>query len=224
MTGGAVPRTKEGLTRRAGIQPVRCAARRRDGTPCRQWALVGQGVCRMHGGSSPQALARQDARVGVEQLLRARLGAEADLPLDAAALLAANDAKLMYLDARRITPPLTVEQVERVAEAMRYFLGVQRLVRELGVEEKVALRGEQYAAVLVRGAGLVLNALAVALRPLGEDYMVKLRTWLRDVIAEDLRALREVYDPDRTLDMPTRPVDIPPPELPCRPADERRAR
>jgi hypothetical protein len=212
-----VTRTKEGLSRRAGIQPVRCAAHRRDGQRCRQWAMVGQAVCRMHGGSSPNALAAQDRRVGVEQLLRARLGAEADLPLDAAVLLAMHDAKLMYLDARRIEPPLTVEQVERIAEAMRYFLGVQRLGRELGVEEKVALLGERYAAVLVRGAGLVVNALSLALAPLGEEYLVELRAWLRDAVEEDLRAFGGSDDPERTLGTPARAAAGPPPSLPCRP-------
>lgn len=44
----------------------RCGRRRRDGKPCRGWAMTGSLTCRMHGGSSPQA--RRAAQVRLAEL------------------------------------------------------------------------------------------------------------------------------------------------------------
>jgi hypothetical protein len=41
----------------------RCRATNRAGEPCGNWALTGQDVCRMHGGKSPQALAKAAERL-----------------------------------------------------------------------------------------------------------------------------------------------------------------
>lgn len=35
-------------------QETRCTARRKNGEPCRNWAIHGSNVCRMHGGAAPQ--------------------------------------------------------------------------------------------------------------------------------------------------------------------------
>lgn len=45
---------------------VRCRAHRRDGAPCKRWAIRGGYVCPKHGGASPQA--RRKAR---ERLIEA---------------------------------------------------------------------------------------------------------------------------------------------------------
>jgi hypothetical protein len=42
-------------------QARRCSAHRRDGEPCRNWAIRGGTVCRMHGGAAKQV--RHQARV-----------------------------------------------------------------------------------------------------------------------------------------------------------------
>jgi hypothetical protein len=46
-------------------QARHCRARRRDGEPCRAWAMIGATVCRMHGGSSPRA--RRAARFRITE-------------------------------------------------------------------------------------------------------------------------------------------------------------
>lgn len=58
-------------------QAVRCHARRKNGQPCRAYAMLGQRVCRMHGGSSPQALHSAFAR-RVEANLRREFNVEYD--------------------------------------------------------------------------------------------------------------------------------------------------
>lgn len=46
---------------------MRCKAKRRDGKPCGQWPVKGAEVCRMHGGSSPQAKAAAARRLEEEK-------------------------------------------------------------------------------------------------------------------------------------------------------------
>ena len=50
---------------------MRCAAKRRNGEGCGAWAVKGATVCRMHGGSSPQARAAAARRVQEEKAAKA---------------------------------------------------------------------------------------------------------------------------------------------------------
>jgi hypothetical protein len=45
------------------LNPMHCARKNRSGGLCRNWVMHGQTVCRMHGGSSPQALAKAEERL-----------------------------------------------------------------------------------------------------------------------------------------------------------------
>jgi hypothetical protein len=56
-----------------GKPHAKCSAHTRAGNPCGQKPMAGQRVCRMHGGSSPQALSAAEQRL---QLRRAVLEAE----------------------------------------------------------------------------------------------------------------------------------------------------
>jgi hypothetical protein len=71
-------------------QARRCRAHRRDGRPCRCYAVTGAFVCRMHGGAAGQVKRKARERV-VEQSARRLLAAWAASPAyqdyqDAAAL------------------------------------------------------------------------------------------------------------------------------------------
>lgn len=50
---------------------MRCSAKRRNGEGCGAWAVKGATVCRMHGGSSPQARAAAARRVQEEKAAKA---------------------------------------------------------------------------------------------------------------------------------------------------------
>ena len=52
------------------MQPDRCRAKRRDGKPCGNRPMAGQSVCRMHGGSSPQARAKAAERLAEHRARR----------------------------------------------------------------------------------------------------------------------------------------------------------
>jgi hypothetical protein len=43
--------------------PKHCGRKTRGDYPCKNWVLPGQTVCRMHGGSSPQALKKAEERM-----------------------------------------------------------------------------------------------------------------------------------------------------------------
>lgn len=52
-------------------RPQHCHARRKDGADCGNWAMRGQGVCRMHGGSSRQARRAAERRLAAGRRRRA---------------------------------------------------------------------------------------------------------------------------------------------------------
>lgn len=47
------------------LEPSKCGARTRQGTPCQQSPLAGSTRCRMHGGSAPQVLAKAKERLAL---------------------------------------------------------------------------------------------------------------------------------------------------------------
>lgn len=52
-------------------QPMKCSRRRSNGGPCANWAMLGQVVCRNHGGASPQAKAAAERRLAHDELEKA---------------------------------------------------------------------------------------------------------------------------------------------------------
>lgn len=56
------------------LEPARCGAKKRDGTPCRKFPMLGGRRCRLHGGASPQAVAKARERIlGAADLAAQRL-------------------------------------------------------------------------------------------------------------------------------------------------------
>ncbi len=45
------------------LEPTRCGAKKRDGSPCRKFPMLGGRRCRLHGGASPQAQAKARERI-----------------------------------------------------------------------------------------------------------------------------------------------------------------
>jgi hypothetical protein len=58
------------VCQRCGQTHMRCSGHRQDGQPCGQPAMLGQRVCRKHGGKAPQAMAAAKARMAQEEARR----------------------------------------------------------------------------------------------------------------------------------------------------------
>lgn len=59
---------------KAEVEPARCGAKKRDGSPCRKFPMLGQRRCRLHGGGSPQSQAKARERIlGAADLAAQRL-------------------------------------------------------------------------------------------------------------------------------------------------------
>ena len=48
--------------------PRRCSAHNRAGAPCGKFSMVGQTVCRSHGGGSPQAKAKAEEMIEIAEM------------------------------------------------------------------------------------------------------------------------------------------------------------
>lgn len=59
-----------------GDRPRRCKARRKNGQPCRNWAIRGGYVCRIHGGAAPQVLAKARVRAESARIYREVMAAQ----------------------------------------------------------------------------------------------------------------------------------------------------
>lgn len=51
-------------------QARRCSAHRKNGEPCRAWAINGGRVCRMHGGAAPQVRRKAGERLVMARAYR----------------------------------------------------------------------------------------------------------------------------------------------------------
>lgn len=128
------------------LEPLTCHATTRSGAQCRTPPMHGQQVCRMHGGSSPQALRKASERV-VEQQARTMLSAlgESD-PVDdpyAALLDIASQAKA-FADIMR-------DQVVRLEE-LRYSsgMGLEQIRAEVQVYLSALTRAESVISSVIK--------------------------------------------------------------------------
>ena len=77
--------------------PRLCIGHNRAGTLCNKYAMKGQNVCRNHGGSSPQALAKAAAAVELAELRLRNLAPRAVAELEA--LVTSADSEQVRLQA-----------------------------------------------------------------------------------------------------------------------------
>ena len=77
--------------------PRKCTATNRAGGPCGKFAMRGQRVCRNHGGSSPQALAKAAAAVELAELRLRNLAPRAVAELES--LVTSADSEQVRLQA-----------------------------------------------------------------------------------------------------------------------------
>ena len=74
--------------------PRKCQARQQDGKPCRRYAIRGGSVCRVHGGGSPQVVAKARERLALaaDRMARELLGIATGAESEAVKLAAVKDA------------------------------------------------------------------------------------------------------------------------------------
>ena len=97
---GIIPAPVSTIRHETGIErrdPRRCTAHNRAGAPCGKFSMRGQTVCRNHGGSSPQALAKAAAAVELAELRLRNLAPRAVAELEA--LVTSADSEQVRLQA-----------------------------------------------------------------------------------------------------------------------------
>ncbi|MFJ6540505.1 hypothetical protein ACIQMP_07655 [Streptomyces sp. NPDC091385] len=162
----------------------RCTAHKKaaggeKGPRCKAWALKGQTVCRVHGGSAPQNLAAAERRVAEERLEEETRRALAvldvppvDNPLTALALLAGQvtawkDAlaeRVNELNRIRFTDEKGAEQLR--SEVALYERAMDRCVNVLGTIGRLRI-DERLAAISEQQAAKVIGAIEAALAHAG---------------------------------------------------------
>ena len=105
-------RHETGVERR---DPRRCTAHNRAGAPCGKFSMRGQTVCRNHGGSSPQALAKAAAAVELAELRLRNLAPRAVAELESLVTSATSEqvrlnASRDILDRAGLKPADRIEQ------------------------------------------------------------------------------------------------------------------
>lgn len=183
-------------------EPARCHARsKQSGKPCKQPALPGQKVCRFHGGSSPQALAKAEVRITREralgqvgQLLE-ELGEEpVPDPLTglehayalSARMLAATGILVAQLDSplgfnrhdEQVIHPIVALHGEWHDRHVR----TQKLALDAGIDERRLNMAERDARTLLDAVGKAIEAAALTADQQGR-FRSELATRLRDLNA-----------------------------------------
>ncbi|MFJ5217179.1 hypothetical protein ACIP98_20955 [Streptomyces sp. NPDC088354] len=179
----------------------RCTAKRKGGggEQCKQWALKGQKVCRVHGGKAPQNLAAGERRVNearVEEETRRALAVldvpPVDNPLTALSELAGQvvawkDAlaeRVNMLERIRYTDDKNAEQLR--SEVALYERAMDRCVNVLGTIGRLRI-DERLAAISEQQATVVIGAIEAALTHAGVTGQAA--TAAKAVAARHLRAV-----------------------------------
>jgi hypothetical protein len=115
----------------ARVRPaVRCSARRSNGHPCKNYAMLGGRVCHAHGGRAPQTRKAAQRRLADAQILRTLARFEAERQAQAAALAPWQGAIRIERIMGPITPQQSARRLRQIAKEMT------SLARELRQEAK----------------------------------------------------------------------------------------
>lgn len=110
--------------------PRRCTAHRQDGQPCRRYAIRGGFVCRVHGGGSPQVVAKARERLllAADRMVLELLGIAYTAESEAVKLAAVRDA----LDRAGVSAKQVVDvgvELKPYEQMLSDFAGVAHITR-----------------------------------------------------------------------------------------------
>lgn len=149
----------------------------RSGEQCRRRAIMGGTVCRFHGGSAPQVKAAAAARVTLAEAMASGDRRPA-WEIFADALHAAD---ILMLDARvKLESEVTVEQLNRFAEALERAQRFAKMFLDAGVDERQTRIAEAQALMLVGVIRAVLDDL---------DLSPEQRARVGEVVPRHMRAV-----------------------------------
>lgn len=149
----------------------------RTGQPCRAWAIMGATVCRWHGGAAPQVRAAAAARVTLAEAMALGVRRPAwEIFADAL-----HSADILMLDARvKLEAGVTVEQLNRFAEALERAQRFAKMFLDAGVDERQTRIAEAQAVMLVGVIRAVLDDL---------DLTAEQRARVGEVVPRHMRAV-----------------------------------
>lgn len=150
--------------------PRRCKAKTRSGARCRQYAVEGMTVCRMHGGSSPQARAAA-ARRKAEAEAKAVLGliwdpqaAPITDPVEALLALAGKLQHAVDVLGARVTVDSVLDDATALAwvRVMRELRQALEGIERLGLDEKRIRIAQHHGQLLAGVLRAVLDQLMLS--------------------------------------------------------------
>lgn len=163
---------------KVAVSSVRCIARsHKTGVQCRRLSIRGAEVCWTHGGAAPQVRVAAAARVTLAEAMA--LGDRR--PAWEIFADALHSADILMLDARvKLEAGVTVEQLNRFAEALERAQRFAKMFLDAGVDERQTRIAEAQAVMLVGVIRAVLDDL---------DLTAEQRAKVGEVVPRHMRAV-----------------------------------
>lgn len=170
---------------------MRCTAHRRDGTPCGSYPVKGATVCRMHGGSSPQARSAAARNVAAAKAAKAMQLLAAPVNIDPADAL----LELVHWTAGEVR--YWRAEVAKIAEddAEKLTWGVTR-IKEGGDDRGLTMEATRPVAyaMLTDAQDRLARFAAAALRAGVAERQIKLAEDQGTLVAQVIRSILDQLD------------------------------